>query len=134
MKWPIILSLTPSSRSFPTRTSRRKSKRRRISCRKYSVVAPAWFRPPYGELRRNQAAIAAVHGLGIVLSSVDSKDYLEPGPGVDQIVAAILSDTHPGSIILCHDLFPHTADSVSFILDGLIARGFLFVSLSELLG
>jgi len=35
---------------------------------------PAWFRPPYGALRQDQAAMLASRGLGIVLWSVDSKD------------------------------------------------------------
>jgi peptidoglycan-N-acetylglucosamine deacetylase len=35
----------------------------------------AWFRPPYGALRQNQAVIPAKRGLGIALWSVDSEDW-----------------------------------------------------------
>lgn len=92
----------------------------------------AWFRPPYGDLRRNQAGLLTNRGLGIVLWSIDSQDWSHPGEG--KIVETVLAETKPGSIILCHDKHRPTADGVGLILDGLLERGFTFATLSELLG
>jgi len=94
-------------------------------------VSPAWFRPPYGAFRQNQAALAQHEGLGIVLWSVDSTDWAQPGE--TKIVSTILAETKPGAIILCHDLHSQTANCVGEILDGLLQREFTFVTLSALL-
>ena len=93
---------------------------------------PAWFRPPYGALRQNQAGMLARRGLGIVLWGVDSQDWSQPDEA--KIAATVLAETRPGSIILCHDLHRQTADGVGAILDGLLERGFAFATLSGLLG
>jgi peptidoglycan/xylan/chitin deacetylase (PgdA/CDA1 family) len=93
---------------------------------------PAWLRPPFGEFRQNQAALAQGEGLGVVLWSVDPMDWSQPGE--DKIVETILANTKPGSIILCHDLHRQTAVSVGRILDGLLERGMSFVTISALLG
>jgi peptidoglycan/xylan/chitin deacetylase (PgdA/CDA1 family) len=92
---------------------------------------PAWFRPPYGALRQDQAAMLARRGLGIVLWSVDSEDWSQPDEA--KIVGTVLAETRPGSIILCHDLHRQTADGVGPILDGLLERGFSFATLSALM-
>jgi len=91
-----------------------------------------WFRPPCGALRRNQAAIPQSKGLGTVFWSVDSGDWAQPGE--DKIAEAILTKIHPGSIILCHDLYPQTASCVGEVLKQLLKRNFNFVTVSSLLG
>jgi len=91
----------------------------------------AWFRPPYGVLRQNQAALLAKRGLGIALWSVDSQDWSHPGEA--KIIGTVLAEAKPGSIILCHDLHRQTADAMGPILDGLLERGFTFATLSELM-
>jgi peptidoglycan/xylan/chitin deacetylase (PgdA/CDA1 family) len=93
---------------------------------------PAWFRPPYGALRRDQAGMLARRGLGIVLWNVDPSDWSQPGEA--QIVGTVLAQTKPGSIILCHDVHRQTADGVGAILDGLLERGLSLATLSALLG
>jgi len=92
----------------------------------------AWFRPPYGELRQNQAGLLASKGLGIVLWNVDSQDWSEPGEA--KIIETALAETKPGSIILCHDRHQQTAHALGPILDGLLEQGFAPATLSELLG
>jgi peptidoglycan-N-acetylglucosamine deacetylase len=92
----------------------------------------AWFRPPYGALRRNQAGIVQKAGLRVVLWNVDSADWSQPGEA--KIAGTVLAETKPGSIILCHDMHRQTADGLGPILDGLFERGFAFATLSELLG
>jgi len=91
-----------------------------------------WFRPPYGVLRRTQASLAEKHGLGIVLWSLDSADWSQPG--TDKIVGTILTETKAGAIIVCHDLHQQTADGVGAVCDGLRERGFSLATLSEILG
>jgi len=90
-----------------------------------------WFRPPYGELRQNQAHLLARKSLGIVLWSVDSEDWSQPGEA--QIAGKILDQTKPGSIILCHDKGPQTANALRETLDRLLERDFQFATLSTLL-
>jgi peptidoglycan/xylan/chitin deacetylase (PgdA/CDA1 family) len=89
------------------------------------------FRPPYGALRKNQAGIVQDAGLEIILWSVDSVDWSQPGEA--RIVETVLAPTQPGSIILCHDLYEQTANSLGSMLDGLFARGFSFSKVSQLL-
>jgi peptidoglycan/xylan/chitin deacetylase (PgdA/CDA1 family) len=94
-------------------------------------VKPRWFRPPYGALWKGQAHMAKERGMGIVMWSADPGDWRQPGEA--KIVEGILSQTVPGSIILCHDRYPQTAACIGEVLDGLQARGFELVTLSELL-
>jgi peptidoglycan/xylan/chitin deacetylase (PgdA/CDA1 family) len=86
---------------------------------------PAVFRPPYGSFRKNQSPLARKLGLRVVLWSVDSCDWNQPGEG--QIIDTILTQTKAGSIILCHDLHHQTADSLGCVLDQLLERQFEFV-------
>ena len=92
---------------------------------------PAWFRPPYGALRRNQVPMIQAAGLEVVLWEVDSGDWSQPGD--DPIAETVLKGTRPGSIILCHDLHRQTADAVPRVLDGLLDRGFTFSTVSGLM-
>ncbi len=91
---------------------------------------PVWFRPPFGELRQDQAALVHSEGLDVILWSVDSLDWSQPGE--NKIVQTILRETKPGSIILCHDLHHQTAHCISEILDRLLEHGFIFVNISSL--
>ena len=91
-----------------------------------------WFRPPYGAFRKNQSSIPYGKGLGVVLWSFDSRDWAQPGE--DKIIDTITSQTQPGSIVICHDRHEQTANCIGRILDGLLERGFIFVTLSALVG
>jgi peptidoglycan-N-acetylglucosamine deacetylase len=91
----------------------------------------AWFRAPYDALRQNQAPVVAQKGLGVVAWSVNPNDWAQPGE--EKIIAIILAETKPGSIIVCHDLHAQTANALDRILDGLLERGLQFVALSPLM-
>jgi peptidoglycan/xylan/chitin deacetylase (PgdA/CDA1 family) len=93
---------------------------------------PAWFRPPYGALRQDQAGMVTTRGMGIVICNVDSRDWARPGEA--EIIRKVLAETTAGSIILCHDMHQQTADGAGRILDGLLERGFSLETLSALLG
>lgn len=91
----------------------------------------AWFRPPYGAFRANQAALATNAGMRVVLWNVDPGDWSQPGE--NKISGTILEKAAAGAIVVCHDRHEQTANCMSAILDGLLARGFTPVTLSRLL-
>ncbi|MBC8128511.1 MAG: polysaccharide deacetylase family protein, partial [Gloeobacteraceae cyanobacterium ES-bin-144] len=70
-------------------------------------------------------------GYPTILWSVDPLDWKRPGSGV--VTSRILSGTTPGGIVLAHDLHAQTVDAMPATLDGLLRRGFKFVTVSQLL-
>jgi peptidoglycan/xylan/chitin deacetylase (PgdA/CDA1 family) len=95
---------------------------------------PEVFRPPFGKRIRSLSAGARSMGLTTVLWSIDPCDWRDEGPAA--VVAAVVSATRPGSIILLHDggpPRPSVVDGTRLILRELGARGFGFVTVSELL-
>lgn len=95
-------------------------------------VQPRTMRPPYGALRSSQRAwIYKEYGYPTVLWNVDPEDWRRPGPSV--VASRILSGTRNGSIVLAHDLHKPTIDAMPAALDGLLRRGFKFVTVSQLL-
>jgi peptidoglycan/xylan/chitin deacetylase (PgdA/CDA1 family) len=97
-----------------------------------SGVKPRTLRPPYGSLRSSQRLwIYKEYGYPTILWDVDPMDWRKPGPSV--VTSRILSHTHNGSIVLAHDLHKSTVDAMPATLDGLLRRGFKFVTVSQLL-
>jgi peptidoglycan/xylan/chitin deacetylase (PgdA/CDA1 family) len=75
----------------------------------------------------------ALHLL-MVLWSVDTDDYLQPG--VSTIVERALAGAHPGAIILMHDAGgtrTQTIAALPTIITTLRARGFQLVTVPQLL-
>jgi peptidoglycan/xylan/chitin deacetylase (PgdA/CDA1 family) len=90
------------------------------------------LRPPYGALLTNQKQwVHDTYGYRIILWDVDPLDWRRPGASV--VSERILKGAKPGSIILTHDIHPGTIEAMPGTLDQLIARGFQFVTVSELL-
>lgn len=95
-------------------------------------VQPHTVRPPYGGLlQRQREWVHAEFGYPTILWAVDPLDWKRPGPSV--VCSRILASTTAGSIILAHDLHGQTVDAMPATLDGLLQRGFKFVTVSELL-
>ncbi|MEI6674795.1 MAG: polysaccharide deacetylase family protein [Verrucomicrobiota bacterium] len=95
-------------------------------------VSPHSLRPPYGGmLQRQREWVNAEFGYPIILWSVDPLDWKRPGPAA--VSSRILAGTTSGSIILAHDLHAQTVDAMPATLDGLLRRGFKFVTVSQLL-
>jgi peptidoglycan/xylan/chitin deacetylase (PgdA/CDA1 family) len=95
---------------------------------------PVLFRPPYGSF--NATTMRELHSLHLlmVLWSVDTDDYQQPG--VQVIVERALAGAHPGAIILMHDAGgtrTQTIAALPSIIDGLRARGFHLVTVPQLL-
>src|SRR5215471_20154338 len=93
---------------------------------------PTLFRPPYGSItEREKRWIHAEFGYDIILWDVDPLDWKRPGPAV--VRNRILKETRPGSIVLSHDIHPGTIQAMPSTLDELEAKGFKFVTVSELI-
>ena len=90
------------------------------------------LRPPYGALSANQKKyVHDAYGYRIILWDVDPLDWRRPGAAV--VSERILKGAKPGSIILSHDIHPGTIEAMPATLDALLARGFQFVTVSELI-
>jgi peptidoglycan-N-acetylglucosamine deacetylase len=62
---------------------------------------------------------------------VDPLDWKRPGASV--VTQRILSQVRPGAIVLSHDIHKQTVDAMPATLDGLIAKGYKFVTVSQLI-
>ncbi|MBI4027156.1 MAG: polysaccharide deacetylase family protein [Verrucomicrobia bacterium] len=90
------------------------------------------FRPPYGDFRPDTRAVFRKYNLEVILWSVDTLDWKLRNR--DKIFNVAINDTHNGSIILCHDIHRATLEAVPDILGSLIAKGYEFVTISQLCG
>jgi peptidoglycan/xylan/chitin deacetylase (PgdA/CDA1 family) len=103
--------------------------------------APRLVRPPYGEDAERFTRIALGLGLGpTVLWSIDPKDWLEPP--ADAIAEHVVRAARPGAIVDLHDGFrtrpdardrQATVGALERVLPVLAARGYAFLTVSELL-
>ena len=90
------------------------------------------MRPPFGATNpRLSRAFEKEYGMKVILWSVDPLDWKRPGPQV--VEQRILAGTKPGAIILAHDIHHSTIEAMPATLDALLAKGFKFVTVSELL-
>ncbi len=93
---------------------------------------PKIMRPPYGELTPNQRQwVNREFGYKVILWDVDPLDWKEPGPSI--VAQRIIRETKPGSIMLSHDIHAQTITAMPETFDALLAKGFRFVTVSELL-
>jgi len=93
---------------------------------------PTLLRPPYGSITARQKSwINSEFGYRTIIWDVDPLDWKRPGPNV--VRERILSETKPGSIILAHDIHAPTIEAMPGTFDQLEAKGFKFVTVSELL-
>src|SRR5437762_4395846 len=99
---------------------------------KTAGIKPKLMRPPYGELtKRQRILVNHQFGYKVILSDVDPLDWKRPGSNV--VAQRILAGARPGSIILSHDIHPPTIAAMPQVFDALLAKGFKFVTVSELL-
>jgi peptidoglycan-N-acetylglucosamine deacetylase len=94
---------------------------------------PKVFRPPYGATNATINQQARSLGLVPILWSIDSEDWTLPG--VPTIVNNVMSQIHPGAIVLMHDGGGDRTQSyqaLSQILDQLKAKGYSVVTIDQL--
>src|SRR5438309_778504 len=93
---------------------------------------PTLLRPPYGSITARQKKwINQEFGYKIVLWDVDPLDWRRPGSNV--VCNRIIKMARAGSIILAHDIHPGTIEAMPCVLSQLEAKGFKFVTVSELI-
>jgi peptidoglycan-N-acetylglucosamine deacetylase len=95
-------------------------------------VTPVLLRPPYGALNKPQHVwIPERLKLNVIYWSVDTLDWKRPGAAT--ITQRVLAGARPGAIILQHDIHGQTIDAMPAALDGLIAKGYRLVTISQLI-
>jgi peptidoglycan/xylan/chitin deacetylase (PgdA/CDA1 family) len=95
---------------------------------------PTLFRPPYGSFDATTFRELKRLHLLMVLWSVDTDDYEQPG--VQTIVQRAMEGAHAGAIILLHDAGgqrQQTIEALPLIIKGLRARGYRLVTVPRLL-
>ncbi|GHJ41077.1 deacetylase [Streptomyces sp. TS71-3] len=92
---------------------------------------PTLMRPPQGRTNKTVNDICRQLGLAEVLWSVTAKDYLTTDS--DLIRKRVLDQAGRDGIILLHDIYRGTVPAVPGIIDALKARGYVFVTVPQLL-
>lgn len=94
---------------------------------------PLTMRPPYGAFSAKQRTMLHdARALPTILWSVDPADWRRPGASV--VASRIVKNAHPGAIILSHDIHKPTIDAMPAAFDALLAKGYQFKTVSEMLG
>ena len=93
---------------------------------------PMYIRPPFG--RWSDALDDRVREelqMEPVLWDVDSLDWKLQHVG--KIMEKVMKDVENGDVILMHDEFPESVDAALGIIDNLMAKGYTFVTIDELM-
>jgi len=99
---------------------------------KETGVAPRSMRPPGGAIKSDQKKLMLQEfGYPTILWSVDPEDWKRPGASV--VTSRLVNGASPGGILLVHDLHAPTVDAMPSTLDQLLAQGYKFVTVSELI-
>lgn len=85
------------------------------------------IRPPYGS---SNESIRSMIGAPVILWSVDTNDWKYRTSS--HVYNHIVQEAYDGGIILCHDIQSHTISGALQAIDVLLARGYEFVTVSEL--
>ena len=95
-------------------------------------VTPKIMRPPYGAFTTRQKNWAhGEWGFTVILWDVDPEDWKYRN--AEHVKKEILKAAVSGTIVLSHDIHKTTVDAMPEVLDTLAARGFKFVTVSELI-
>lgn len=95
-------------------------------------VKPTNMRPPYGATNAAlNKRLDEQYGLKVILWSVDPLDWKYRNS--KRVATQIIQGAHPGAIILAHDIHATTVNAMPEALDALLAKGYKFVTVSELI-
>ncbi|MEQ1751295.1 MAG: polysaccharide deacetylase family protein [Prosthecobacter sp.] len=93
---------------------------------------PHLIRPPYGAINtRVKQMMFSEFGYSTIMWSVDPQDWRRPGVSV--VTSRLVNGARPGSIMLAHDIHPPTIQAMPSMFDQLLAKGFQFVTVSQLM-
>ncbi|MCL2371667.1 polysaccharide deacetylase family protein [Candidatus Saccharibacteria bacterium] len=94
-----------------------------------SGVYPTLLRPPYGAL---SATLRRTSTMPLILWSIDTRDW--QNRNTNTIYNIVTREAQSGSIVLFHDIYHETLAAVERLIPTLMEAGFVFVTVSELLG
>lgn len=89
-----------------------------------------WLRPPGGCCCDAVRQVCEVTGLGVLTWSIDPMDWNRAN--AEAIAASVVRTAKDGDVVLLHDMSDSSVDAALKIMDALSARGFRFVTASEL--
>lgn len=96
-------------------------------------AVPTTMRPPYGAISHWQSRqLHDQRNIPTIIWSVDTQDWRRPGSSV--VADRMVRGAAPGAIILAHDIHGPTIRAVPQAVEGILARGFELVTMSEILG
>lgn len=93
------------------------------------------FRPPYGKKLLGLPCV--LERMGKATVTWDLAPDSSPASGPEEVAARIIGGVKPGSIILLHVMYRSRADSLNALapaIEGLMASGYRFVTVTEMLG
>ena len=100
----------------------------------YSItgVHPRTIRPPYGAVNtRIKNLMYNEFKYPSIMWSVDPQDWKKPGVSV--VTSRLVNGARNGGILLAHDIHSPTIQAMPGTLDGLLRKGFRFVTISQLI-
>jgi peptidoglycan-N-acetylglucosamine deacetylase len=93
-----------------------------------------YVRPPHGAVdEASRTYIGQKEGAAIAMYGVDSYDWSQ-GATSASLTQKIMAQIDPGSIVLMHDIHPHTVEAVPGVIAKLRKQGYRFVTIPELTG
>ncbi|GGL20663.1 hypothetical protein Sme01_74140 [Sphaerisporangium melleum] len=99
--------------------------------RSVTGVTMRLMRPPYGATDGKVAGETGRSGLAQILWDLDTLDWRDRNSA---LVAQRAGAARPGAVVLLHDIHRTTAEALPRLLADLRARGYTFVTVSELYG
>jgi peptidoglycan/xylan/chitin deacetylase (PgdA/CDA1 family) len=125
------------SRIAPLEVSYKEEDRAEEAIFKVTGLRPRFFRPPFGE--KTPWMLSEIEKEGLVVFSWNDEANDPHLKDPEEIAKRIISQAHPGGIILLHDGFETkhegnrepTVQALPKIIDGLRTKGYHFVTLDE---
>lgn len=88
-----------------------------------------WFRPPQGRYDKNVRIIAHKLGYAICYWTIDSRDWT--GASAEHMRHTILSELHPGAVVLFHLHGTYTRELLPGLIDDIRDQGYELTPFSE---
>ncbi|MFC4533576.1 polysaccharide deacetylase family protein [Sphaerisporangium dianthi] len=121
----------PPLTSLSHDTLRAQLERTQQAVRSVTGITMRLMRPPYGATDGKVAEETGKAGLAQIMWDLDTLDWRDRNSA---LVARRASAARPGSVVLLHDIHKTTMEALPHLLADLSAKGYTFVTVSELYG